>query len=131
MSTNNWKTPKSAKFLEWEALMEKRTAEVCARYPHLDDATKAEKVLAAPEMMALTEEVDEELRTHAIEEAVDKSCFVYGRERRIVSDEVLRRMSDRELAAWAQANGVMFAQLGAHLAERFPSDTLQSRRKLP
>jgi uncharacterized protein (DUF2235 family) len=44
---------------------------------------------------------------------------------RLVPDEELRRMSDRKLAAWCQKAGVMFAQVKAHLAERFPETRLK------
>jgi hypothetical protein len=61
----------------------------------------------------------------AIEEELDQTCFVYGTERRLMSDEELRCMSDRELAPWCQKAGVMFAQVKAHLAERFPETRLK------
>jgi hypothetical protein len=50
----------------------------------------------------------------------EATCFMHGASRKAVPDETLRRMSGRELAAWAQRNNVMVAQLKAHLAERFP-----------
>jgi hypothetical protein len=58
-----------------------------------------------------------------IEKEIDRTHFVYGK--RCVPDEELHRMSDQELAAWAQKTGVMFAQLKAHLAEHFPETRLK------
>jgi hypothetical protein len=68
------------------------------------------------EARALSEEIFEQ----ALEEELDNTCFVYGAEKRIVLDEELRRMSAVELAAWCREGGVMFAQVRAHLAERYP-----------
>jgi hypothetical protein len=45
-------------------------------------------------------------------------------EKRIVLDEELRRMSAVE-AAWCREGGVMFAQVRAHLAERYPETVLK------
>ncbi len=73
-----------------------------------------------PEIKALYEPVAAEILKRFIEEVTDEDCFVFGHGRWAIPDELLLRMSDRELAAWAQQNNVMFAQLKAHLAERFP-----------
>jgi hypothetical protein len=69
--------------------------------------------------------VVEELRRGLIEDVIDKACFVYGTPKQIISDGDLRRMSDRELAAWCRETGVMFAQVKAHLADRFPETRLK------
>jgi hypothetical protein len=51
---------------------------------------------------------------------IDDTCFVYDAGRKPVLDEILRRMSGRELAAWAQRENIMLAQVESHLVERFP-----------
>jgi hypothetical protein len=61
-----------------------------------------------------------ELHKQMREDVVAESCFVYGAGRKVVPDEILRRMRDRELAAWAQSKNVTLAQVKAHLVERFP-----------
>jgi hypothetical protein len=42
---------------------------------------------------------------------IDDTCFVYDAGRKAVLDEILRRMSGRELAAWAQRENIMLAQV--------------------
>jgi hypothetical protein len=119
MSATNWKTPKTEKLLALEAARDKRAKEICTQYPHLDDDTVAAMILATPKInVLLDEEIKEELLHRMIEEAIDEDCFVYGADKKLIEDTELLKMSDRELAAWAQKNDVMYEQLKAHIAER-------------
>ena len=121
--SNNWKTPKSETMLRCEALMEKHVLELRAENPGLDDEdTLTEMLLAIPEVAAALDQVGEELVRRRVEDLLDQDCFVYhvNGNKLIILDDELLKMSDRKLAAWARENGVMFAQLKAHLAERFP-----------
>jgi hypothetical protein len=118
MSTN-WRTPKSEKLLAWEARAAKCAAEIRAKYPNIGDDAMGERLRAIPDL-APDEALEKELFLQATEEVLDEDCFIYGPEKRIIEDKKLLRMTNRQLAAWAQKTGVMFAQLKAHLAERFP-----------
>jgi hypothetical protein len=122
--SNNWQTPKSEKLLALEALMEERDKEIRALHPHLSDAEAVKMLEATPWIVALYDEVADELKRRRAEEILDKYCFVYGTDgkgnKMVIDDGDLRRMTDEQLAAWAQKTGVMVAQLKAHLAERFP-----------
>jgi hypothetical protein len=122
MSTN-WRTPKSEKLLALEVLMRKQIEEIRALRPHLSDAEVTEVLLATPQIVALCDEVQKELNRRLVEEWLDGMHFVYGKW--CIPDEELRGMSDQQLAAWCQKTGVMFAQVKAHLAERFPETRLQ------
>lgn len=117
--SNNWRTPKSEKMLEFETLWQKRCREFRAEHPDLsiDDATE----MLLPEVMSMAdEELNKEMAVYFIEAEIDATCFVFGHgaDQQLIPDEELLRMSDAELAAWAQKNGVMFAQLKTHLAQR-------------
>jgi hypothetical protein len=119
-NNNNWMTPKSEMFLKWEALTQKRARQLRAERPDLSDDAVVEMIVTDPAIAALGAAVEQEFRRHLTEQIMDSCCFIYANGAKLVEDEELLHMSDRELAAWAQQNGVMVAQLKAHLAERFP-----------
>jgi hypothetical protein len=126
--SNNWRTPKSEKMQMLERLMQRQLAEICALHPHLRDDELTDALLADPQVAALFDDaLARESARYRAEEEIDGTHFVYGPEgkRRLIRDTKLREMSDQELAAWAQQTGVMFAQLKAHLAERFPETKLK------
>jgi hypothetical protein len=109
------------------ALMRKRAEELHAR-PDLTRDQKAEMLERAPDVAALMEELKEEIILHTIEEVMHEDTFFYRGTRgkvMFIADETLLQMSDPELAAWTQGNGVMFAQVKAHLAERYPETRLR------
>jgi hypothetical protein len=118
--SNNWMTPNSEKLLQWEALLRQRAEKLRAEQPNLDDAALASMMEVDPTIAASYEEISKELVGRAVEQAIDRTCFIFGAGQKLIPDEELLRMSDRELAAWAQKTGVMLAQLKAHIAERFP-----------
>jgi hypothetical protein len=121
--TTNWKTPKSETMRLWERLVEMRCEEIRVQQPGLSNDEVITRALATAEIAALDEVINKELFMRLVEDAIDQDTFAFttaAGKQMVIADEVLARMSDAELAAWVQKTGVIFAQVKAHPAERFP-----------
>src|SRR3974390_2049452 len=103
--SNNWMPPQSEQFLQWEALMQNGPRQLRAERPDADDDALAEAILADPKITALSDALKEEFCQRLVEQVIDSGCFIFttsSGEKRVIGDEELLHMSDRELVAWAQ-----------------------------
>jgi hypothetical protein len=123
LSTTNWRTPPSEALRAFRVRLRVLVHKIRAENPNID-AAKATNAMM-PGIQDEAKALGEEILEQAIEEELDATCFVYGPERRLMPDEELRRMSDRELVAWCERAGVMFAQVKAHLAAHYPETALK------
>jgi hypothetical protein len=124
MSTTNWRTPPSEALRAFRVRLRVLVQKIRAENPSISDidAAKATKAMM-PGIQDEAKALGEEILEQAIEEELDATCFVYGPEKRLMPEP--RRMSDRELAAWCERAGVMFAQVTAHLAAHYPETALK------
>ena len=126
MSTTNWRTPPSRKLRAFRVRLRVLVQKIRAENPSISDIDAVKRAKAMmPGIQDEAKALGEEILEQAIEEELDATCFVYGPEKRLMPDEELRRMSDRELAAWCERAGVMFAQVKAHLAAHYPETALK------
>jgi hypothetical protein len=123
MSTTNWRPPPSEALRALRIRLRALAQKLRAESPSASDDDIADAMVA--EIGDTTKALNGEILEWMINEEIDATCFVYGADKRIMPDDKLRQMTEPELAAWCGKTGVMFAQVKAHIAERFPETRLK------